>query len=63
VPGYAPRLTFHAAAAGIARWRAAHPEDCQPDSATDAIVDRLVTGHRSARDIYSSLGAAARAAV
>lgn len=63
VPGYAPRLTFHAAAASIVGWRAEHPEDCQPDAATDAIVDRLVTGHRSARDIYSSLGAAARAAV
>jgi nucleoside-diphosphate-sugar epimerase len=63
VPGYAPRLTFHAAAASIVGWRAEHPGDCQPDAATDAIVDRLVSGHRSARDIYSSLGAAARAAV
>jgi nucleoside-diphosphate-sugar epimerase len=63
VPGYASRLTFHAAAAGIIGWRAEHPENCQPDAATDAIMDRLVAGHRSARDIYSSLGAAARAAV
>ena len=63
VPGYAPRRTFHTAAASIAGWRAEHPEDCQPDAATDAIMDRLVTGHRSARDIYASLGAAARAAV
>jgi nucleoside-diphosphate-sugar epimerase len=62
VPDFAPRLTFHAAALDIIGWRAEHPGDCQPDPGVDAIMDRLASGHRSARDIFTSLGAAARAA-
>jgi nucleoside-diphosphate-sugar epimerase len=59
VPGFAPRRTFHAAAADMIRWRANYPEDCQPSPAVDAVMDRLVTGYHSARDIFASLGAAA----
>jgi nucleoside-diphosphate-sugar epimerase len=59
VPDFAPRLTFHATAPRIIGWRAEHLADCQPDPATDAIVDRLVGGHHRARDIYTSLGTAA----
>ena len=62
VPDYAPRLTFHAAARDIIGWRAGHLADCRPDPFTDAVVDRLVGGHHSARDIYASLGAAAKTA-
>jgi hypothetical protein len=44
------------------RWRAEHPADSVPAPAVDAIVDRLVAGHHSAREIFSSLGAGAQAA-
>jgi nucleoside-diphosphate-sugar epimerase len=59
VPGFAPRLTFHTAASDMIRWRAEHPADCRPAPAVDAVIDRLVAGHHSARDIFTSLGAAA----
>ena len=56
VPEFAPRLTFHTAAAGMIRWRAEHPEDCQPAAATDAIMDRLARGYHSAREVFTALG-------
>jgi nucleoside-diphosphate-sugar epimerase len=62
VPEFEPRLTFHAAVSDIVRWRAGHPEDCRPDPAVDAIMERLVGGYHSAREIFAALGAAARAA-
>ncbi len=62
VPDFAPRLTFHTAAAQIIRWRAEHPDDCQPSPAVDAILDRLASGAHSAREIFTSLGLAAQAA-
>jgi nucleoside-diphosphate-sugar epimerase len=62
VPDFAPRLTFHAAAADIVRWRAEHPGDCGPAAAVDAVMDRLAGGHRAARDIFTALGTAALAA-
>jgi nucleoside-diphosphate-sugar epimerase len=62
VPGFAPRRTFHATAADIVGWPAAHPGAGLPDPAVNAVMDRLAAGHRAARDIYASLGAAAKAA-
>jgi nucleoside-diphosphate-sugar epimerase len=62
VPDFAPRLTFHTAAADIVRWRSEHPEDTRPAPAVEAIVDRLVGGHHTARDVFATLGAAAMAA-
>jgi len=59
VPDFAPRLTFHAAAADMIRWRAGHPEQCQPAPGVDAIVDRLVGGYHSAREVFTALGSAA----
>jgi len=60
VPGFAPRLTFHAAVSDLVRWRAEHSGQCQPDPAADAVMDRLAGGYHAAREIYTSLGAAAR---
>ena len=53
------KSTFHAAAADIIRWRAGHPEQCQPAPGVDAIVDRLVGGYHSAREVFTALGSAA----
>lgn len=58
VPGFAPRRTFHAAAADMIRWRSEHPEGCQPAATVDAIMDRLVGGYHSAREVFTSLGSA-----
>ncbi len=60
VPDFAPRRTFHAAAADMIRWRAGHAEQCRPAPAVDAIIDRLVGGYHSAREIFTALGAAAQ---
>jgi nucleoside-diphosphate-sugar epimerase len=62
VPDFAPRLTFHAAAADMIRWRAEHPENCRPAPAVDAIMDRLVSGSRSASELFAGLGSAVIAA-
>jgi hypothetical protein len=62
VPGFAPRRTFHAAAADMVRWRAEHAEQCRPVAGLEAIMDRLVGGHRSARQVFAALGAAAQSA-
>jgi nucleoside-diphosphate-sugar epimerase len=61
VPDFVPRRTFHAAAADMVRWRAEHPEQSRAAPAVDAIMDRLVGGHHSARQIFAALGAAAPA--
>jgi nucleoside-diphosphate-sugar epimerase len=60
VPGFAPRRTFHAAAADMVRWRAEHLEQCRPAPGLEAIMDRLADGHRSARQVYADLAVAAR---
>jgi nucleoside-diphosphate-sugar epimerase len=62
VPGFAPRLTFHAAAADMIRWRAEHPENTRPAPAVDGVMDRLVGGYHSAREVFAGLGSAALAA-
>ena len=53
MPDFAPRLTFHAAAADMIRWRAEQPENCRPP-AVDAIMDRLVGGSRSASELFAA---------
>jgi hypothetical protein len=45
----------------MVRWRAEHAEQCRPAASVDAIMDRLVGGHRSARQVFATLGAAAQA--
>jgi nucleoside-diphosphate-sugar epimerase len=56
VPDFAPRRTFHAAAADMVSWRVEHAEDCRPAAAVDAIMDRLVGGYHSAREVFTALG-------
>ena len=53
---FAPRLTFHAAARDMIRWRAEHAVQCRPAPDVDAIMDRLAGGHHSAREIFTALG-------
>jgi nucleoside-diphosphate-sugar epimerase len=59
VPGFAPRLTFHRAAARMVAWRAAHPALAAADDETDAVLDRIVAAYHAARDVFT---AGARAA-
>jgi hypothetical protein len=59
VPGFAPRRTFHSAASDMIRWRAEHPDESRPDQQVDGILDRLVAGYHSAREIFTSAAAAA----
>jgi nucleoside-diphosphate-sugar epimerase len=61
VPDFAPRLTFHAAAADIIAWRAEHGPETQPSAELNAIMDRLVGGYHAAREIFTTLGAKALA--
>jgi nucleoside-diphosphate-sugar epimerase len=61
VPDFAPRRTFHAAAADMIRWRDEHPENCRPAAAVDAIMDRLIGGSHSARELFAGLGSSAMA--
>jgi nucleoside-diphosphate-sugar epimerase len=56
VPGFAPRRTFHAAAADLIGWRSEHADDCQPAPAVDAVMDRLAGGYHSAREVFTTLG-------
>jgi nucleoside-diphosphate-sugar epimerase len=58
VPDFAPRRTFHATAAELVRWRAEHPANSQPAAEVDAIMDRLVGGYHSAREVFTKLGSA-----
>jgi nucleoside-diphosphate-sugar epimerase len=62
VPDFAPRLTFHAAAADIIRWRAEHAAETRPAPEVDAVLDRLADGQHRAREIFTSLGSAAQQA-
>ena len=51
VPGFAPRLTFHRAAA---RMMARRPERAAGDDGTDAILDRIVAAYHAARDVFAA---------
>ncbi len=59
VPDFAPRRTFHQAAAGIIGWRAAHQEQTRPAADVDAIMDRLAGSYHIARDAFGTRGSAA----
>ncbi|HEY0375204.1 MAG TPA: NAD-dependent epimerase/dehydratase family protein [Amnibacterium sp.] len=54
VPGFAPRLTFHRAAARMAAWRAAHPASTAGDAATDEVLDRIVTAYHAAAEVFAA---------
>jgi hypothetical protein len=54
VPGFAPRLTFHRAAARIAAWRREHPSMAAGDAETEAVLARIVTAYHAARDVFAA---------
>jgi nucleoside-diphosphate-sugar epimerase len=54
VPGFAPRLTFHRAAARMVAWRRDHPEQTGADDATDAVLNRIVAAYHAARDVFAA---------
>jgi nucleoside-diphosphate-sugar epimerase len=54
VPGFAPRLTFHRAAARMAARRRDHPSACRPDDRTDAVLSRIVAAYHAAREIFAA---------
>lgn len=60
VPGFAPRLTFTRAAARMALWRAAHPGSTGPDTATDEVLSRIVSGYHASASAFADLAPVAR---
>jgi nucleoside-diphosphate-sugar epimerase len=54
VPGFAPKLTFHRAAARMVAWRRDHPEAATGDDETDAVLSRIVTAYHAAREIFAA---------
>ncbi|AWS41631.1 NAD-dependent epimerase/dehydratase family protein [Streptosporangium sp. 'caverna'] len=48
VPAFQPTITWSAGARRLHEWRAAHAGETRPDAETDAILGRLVEGHRAA---------------
>jgi nucleoside-diphosphate-sugar epimerase len=54
VPGFAPRLTFHRAAARMVAWRRDHPSVCQADDQTDAVLGRIVSAYHAAKQIFAA---------
>jgi nucleoside-diphosphate-sugar epimerase len=52
VPGFAPRLTFHRAAARMVAWRQEHPGTTKADPDTDAVLSRIVGAYHAARDVF-----------
>ncbi len=55
VPAFGQRLTFHRAVHRMLARRAAHPELTAPNAATDAVLDRLVTGYHASREAFEAL--------
>jgi nucleoside-diphosphate-sugar epimerase len=54
VPGFAPRLTFHRAAARMVAWRREHREQTGGDDGTDAVLSRIVAAYHAAKDIFAA---------
>ena len=54
VPGFAPRLTFHRAAARMVQWRRDHPDTTKTDASTEAVLARIVGAYHDARDVYAA---------
>jgi nucleoside-diphosphate-sugar epimerase len=57
VPGFAPRLTFHRAAARMVQWRRDHPDTTKTDADTEAVLTRIVGAYHAARDVFAARGA------
>ena len=55
VPAFRPTVTWSAGARRLAGWREAHPDQTRPDAQTDAMLARLVEGHRLAVAAVASL--------
>jgi nucleoside-diphosphate-sugar epimerase len=55
VPEFAPTRSFHRSAREMVRWRSEHAAEAAGDPAVEAIMDRMVTGYHSAREIFASL--------
>ncbi|GIH21742.1 hypothetical protein Aph01nite_00520 [Acrocarpospora phusangensis] len=55
VPAFRPATTWSEGARRLHAWRAAHPEQTRPDPATDAVLGRLVEGHRAAAAALTAL--------
>jgi nucleoside-diphosphate-sugar epimerase len=55
VPAFGQRLTFHRAVQRMLAFRAANPEATAPDPATEALLDRLVTGYHASRESFAAL--------
>jgi nucleoside-diphosphate-sugar epimerase len=55
VPAFRPTITWSEGARRLHAWRAAHPEWTHPDPATDAVLARVVEGHRAAAAAITSL--------
>ncbi|MEV6302579.1 NAD-dependent epimerase/dehydratase family protein [Actinoplanes sp. NPDC051861] len=54
VPGFAPRLTFHRAAARMVAWRRDHPESTRGDQATEEVLARFVSAYHAAREAFAA---------
>jgi nucleoside-diphosphate-sugar epimerase len=54
VPGFAPRLTFHRAAARMVGWRRDHPAVATGDDTTDAVLSRIVAAYHAAKEIFAA---------
>ena len=57
VPGFAPKLTFHRAAARMVAWRKQHPESTRGDDGTEAVLARIVGAYHDARSVFAARAA------
>jgi nucleoside-diphosphate-sugar epimerase len=55
VPAFRPTITWSAGARRLTQWRAANPDRSRPDPETDAVLARLVEGHRRATAAVAAL--------
>jgi len=55
VPSFAPRITWSTGVRRLLAWRAEHPAQTQPDTDTNAIIDRLVGGYHEAAQAFQAL--------
>jgi nucleoside-diphosphate-sugar epimerase len=53
VPSFAPKLTFHRAAARMMDWRRSHPDQTRGDEATDAVLSRVVGAYHAGRQAFA----------
>jgi nucleoside-diphosphate-sugar epimerase len=55
VPSFAPRITWSTGVRRLLAWRAEHAAQTQPDTDTNAIIDRLVGGYHEAAKVFEAL--------